>query len=393
MPVVAVNLPATAFREITELVARGEYASPESFLTTAAFNQLALERGAKPAALMPPVKEDLSPTPPPVGRLVAAEGVVVQGVEAIPRTLRVKERAPAAAREALSRLPRGRSHGGTDSQASELRERLALPSEGLPYARPLAHESSGGTAAERVWGQVNRLFPIKFAVRWLAQLGWERLGDQAGRWLGLADVQERIARDAALMGSYLEKADQQAGRQRDEQLATGLPRLGNSASQDRFVSQIIARTTRSGDVYPGAIYQYGLAEFDDGHIGLTKEGMQLAALRNPILDEADEAGALLEPERDFFLFLTRQYLQGEARELRRVLRSVLDGHATPDSLHAAVRPTLPDEWTAVMARTHITGLVSRAAELGLLLRRWLGRNVSYEVTAVGNTFVQEGAAS
>ncbi|HKB03329.1 MAG TPA: hypothetical protein VKD90_13985, partial [Gemmataceae bacterium] len=48
----AMNLSDTLFATIKELVERGKYQSPESFLEIAAFNQLALERGASPAEII-----------------------------------------------------------------------------------------------------------------------------------------------------------------------------------------------------------------------------------------------------------------------------------------------------------------------------------------------------
>ena len=52
MPLIAMNLSDKLFYQIKDLVERGLYISPEAFLEIAAFNQLALERGATPAEII-----------------------------------------------------------------------------------------------------------------------------------------------------------------------------------------------------------------------------------------------------------------------------------------------------------------------------------------------------
>src|SRR5262245_2884455 len=52
MPLIAMNLSDKLFYQIKELVERGLYISPEAFLEIAAFNQLALERGAAPTEII-----------------------------------------------------------------------------------------------------------------------------------------------------------------------------------------------------------------------------------------------------------------------------------------------------------------------------------------------------
>src|SRR6516225_5202840 len=52
MPLLAINLSDKLFLQVKELVEKGSYQSPESFLEIAAFNQLALERGATPAEII-----------------------------------------------------------------------------------------------------------------------------------------------------------------------------------------------------------------------------------------------------------------------------------------------------------------------------------------------------
>jgi hypothetical protein len=141
---------------------------------------------------------------------------------------------------------------------------------------------------DRLFGQVNRLFPLKLACRWLANTA-----STEGRWPRYEIISDKLADDAATLGSLLERWDVETERKRDEMLATGLPRRGNSASRDRFLGQFLARVTRSGEIFPAAICQYQLARFDDSTLALTAQGLAFSSLVNPILDgsSAESVGA------------------------------------------------------------------------------------------------------
>ena len=164
--------------------------------------------------------------------------------------------------------------------------------------------------------------------------------------------------------------DAAAGRKRDEVLSTGLPRRGNSASRDRFISQYL-RVTRGGDVQPGVVCLYALATCSDDSVSLTPEGMKFALLQNPILDRRDVDGTttLGEQESIFLCRQIRDHAPGEYGDMKAVLMAVRDGETTPSALADAVRGTFPAEWSQLVFRTHLSGLVARLADLRLLRRR------------------------
>jgi hypothetical protein len=240
----------------------------------------------------------------------------------------------------------------------------------------LIHRDSDQATGERLFGQVNRLLPLKLACRWLASNAMTE-----GKWSKYDTFSDRLADDAATIGSLLERWDIEKGRKRDELLSTGLPRKGNSASRDRFLSQFVARVTRGGEIYPGAICQYHLARFRNSTLLLTDRGMAFSALKNPILDEqnAKTACTLAPAESEF---LTRQILEwvpAEREDMRVVLQAVLAGKVTPTDLTEAVRSHFPAAWTESVFQTHLSGLIARLGELRLVRRSWQGRNVRYEV--------------
>ncbi|MGH7436535.1 MAG: hypothetical protein ACRENE_12750 [Polyangiaceae bacterium] len=365
MPVIAVNLAAGVFADISGLVGKGRYASPEQFMEIAAFNQLALERGATPEELL--AQGHRSPRPqgpsgsskpgssPP--KVLEGRRPRVRAAEKAPAIRPAKAKAPSisagALRQALERTSRAKATGGPD----------AVPAA----ARP---------ANERVYGLVNRLFSLKLACRWIlvANAG-------ARRWAKHDAVREALAADAATIGTALEKADHAAGRKRDELLSTGLPRQGNMASQDRFLSQYVARTTRAGEIYPGAVCQFALASFDGDRLALTDRGLLLAQQVNPVLDAGDDmgsVGATLSPdERAFLAEQVRLFVPGELHDSALALSAVARGSTTPDELLASLRGSYPGDWTNLMLRSHVSGVVARLTDVGALQRRWEGRNVTY----------------
>jgi DNA-binding transcriptional ArsR family regulator len=138
-----------------------------------------------------------------------------------------------------------------------------------------------------------------------------------------------------------------------------------------------------------------LGQFDGDRLALTDRGIDLARFKNPILDEdlRRAASTLSDDERSFFTQEILQYVPGELGDIRLVLGAVLGGKTTPDELLTAVRPLLHGEWSAVMVRTHVSGVVARLTEMGLLRRRWEGRNVNYEASGMASTLLTKEQAA
>jgi hypothetical protein len=367
MPIFAVNLPDKLFASIRGLIDQGKYHSLESFLEVAAYNQVALERGTNPEELIshnprtPPTSIDNRHT----NRSARATTKRGRGQ----KKLRKKkiDRPATNNREPPSTAPR--------VDPIVILTRWALPKrEALP--EPVA--TSGLTVGKHVWAQVNRLFPIKLACRWITKAA------SKGEWPRYLSLTDDLANEAAAIGQVLDQWDEAAERSRDELLATGLPRRGNIASRDRFISQYLARVTRGGDVQPGTICEYALASCKDDIVSLSEEGVQFALLFNPILDgrEATTITTLAPEESAFLCRQIRDHAPGEHADMGAVLRAVMNSKTTPKSLVEAIRPSFPSDWTDVVFRTYLSGVIARLADLRLLRRQWEGRNVHYDV---GNT--------
>jgi hypothetical protein len=315
------------YRNVQGLVAAGEYTSLEEFLERAIRTQLTLEVGESERTLVsaPGSKHQ---APPPLAGSDAAKRILAT---------------------------------------------FSLPAEkmSLPPAMP-----SVDSPDAPIFGQVNRIVPIKIACRRIAVVA---LGSSS--WPSIVELLRELVESAALVGSVLHEGDVAAGRKR-EQLAIGLPRQDNDDSKERFLSQVVARVVRGGTVHPGAIAAFGLAAFSDGMVGLTSTGVQFARMHNPVLDvdPRSAGGTLSIEEQQFFIEHVAKKLPSELQDCRLVVDAIVDGCVTPETLHARLAPKLSERrWTPAMVRTHLSGLVSRMVDLAIVERAWEGRNVSYSV--------------
>ncbi len=367
MPLIAVNLSDKLIQEIRELVESGRYASLESFVEIGAFNQIALERGATPAEIIAGGH-----------RTQSADAGTRNTARSPPVTSNTTKSAkvPAARRgtmlESIAKVEAVAPV--TPEEAATVFKRLTKPNPAtLPKPLPMPPTPLAG---DRIFGQVNRLFPVKFVCRWVANVS---AGD--GQWPRFTAVAARLADDAGTVGSLLDQWDQKQVRERGGELATALPRRKNNASLDRFLSQFVARITRSSEIAPGAVCQYDLARFDDGCLALTEQGAAFAEMDNPILDAHDEASAatLSADEAAFFADHIRSWVPTEWEDMRTVLLAVRAGQASPTEVGATARNALPDDWTASMVSTHVSGVIARLSDIRLLRRSWQGRNVRYEL--------------
>jgi hypothetical protein len=370
MPLLAINLSDTLFDQIKVLVEKGLYKSFESFVEIAAFNQLAMERGATPTEIVErghrKVRDSTVNNGSPVGEMPMPPP---EPAIKVSRTATVRSVVEPVARMATPDIVRV-----TEVDFDTALNRLSLV-EWTGPVEPIPAELDK-LSQERVFGQVNRLFPLKLTCRWLMDFA---VSDRL--WPCYEVISDRLADDAGTIGTLLEKWDSDNDRKRDELLSTGLPRRGNSASRDRFLSQFLARVTRSGGIYPAAICQYQLARFADSTIRLTEQGLAFSRLANPILDKKDKrAATTLAPEEA--AFLAEQIIAwapAERDDMRVVLNAVAAGRNSPSGLSEAIRGRYPREWSPSVFQTHTSGLVARLGELRLLRRVWQGRNVTYEL--------------
>ena len=249
-----------------------------------------------------------------------------------------------------------------------------------------------------LWGQYNRLFPVKLVVRCLAN-ELERVEDEGAepsQWVNLPQFENHAADIARTVGRKVASHDKRQGRKRGEKLAAGLP-TGEDAekSMDRFQTHFVGRAEHGGSLTgaPPHLLLVNMQQEDGGTIGLTDAGREFASLRSPLLDEGFDAGdSLSRAERRFYVSHVRDVRPEEYEAMEKVAQAIEEGDDRPTSLTERVAYLNPD-WSNSQAKTIRSGLTSRMYELGLVDRRRVGqRGTAYELTAEGDAFLNEGAA-
>lgn len=249
-----------------------------------------------------------------------------------------------------------------------------------------------------LWGQYNRVFPVKLITRILAN----ELRDQAihttsqvngseDQWISLDRFNEEAAELAREYGLKIKQADKEKNRGRGEKLSAALP-VGDDAtkSKNRFQMHFIGYAEQNGDL-SGAAPELLLVSIPPDSmklIGITEPGLEFAEMWNPLLDGGVSSDqSLSEEEVSFYLSHICQERPSEFEAMQLAAEAIAKGDDRPDSLSSQVS-TLNDNWSEAQANTVRSGLVSRMFELGLISRERVGqRGIAYKLTDQGNTLL------
>ena len=243
-----------------------------------------------------------------------------------------------------------------------------------------------------LWGQINRIFPVKLAVRVLANV----IKDAEEENVDIV-VFERVATHAAReFGARLAVLDERHMRKSGRKLATGLP-TGVKADQSkkRYKAHYLARRTGKGELV-GALGELSLANINRDRIGITELGLEFAQLENPLLDlDIDNpSNVLSDEERSFYLNLVSNHLPKEKEFMGIVLNIIMDGEPPRDRFIKEVQKFVTTVWeessTEAVANTMRSGVLSRMWELGLVDNRKKGRRVAYSISDEGREYLSKG---
>jgi len=229
-----------------------------------------------------------------------------------------------------------------------------------------------------VWGQYNKFFALKFAVRYLAYLQIQNNFST----VNLDDYQNECSKAASQIKQLLIKSDERAGRVWGEGFSAGLPD-NEEKSWSRFKYHFIGyRDTKGNSV--GALSDFGFIVIQNNQVGLSSYGLAFAECHNPILDENPFASSLFsQEERQFLIDHIKTHLPTEWQGIKFVLHWIdVDAINTPDALTAKFA-TLDKGWTTKMANTYRTGALARMYDLGFIARQKSGIKTSYVVTETG----------
>jgi hypothetical protein len=353
MPIIAVDVNEDLYDRMVDLVSKRKYRDLSQLLDVAIRNHLALEDRLSSEGLRHITLEAQSANTrkPTAGKSQRSRSQVT---------------APNKVSSAGS--------GGSDVEWNRVTTKFRFETEeqkGPPTCEAIVRPSD-----EQMYSLVNRLFPIKLVARWL-----DVQATVTGHWPLFEDASTLVGKDAALVGSLLASADALMQRSRDDCFATALPRLDKPESEDRFCTQFIGRLMQTSSVYPGAIIQFALAESKNGQLVLTNKGRALSRLPNPVIDETGALSTMLltEDERSLFVDQVRSFMPREAADFKVILEAVQTGFNTPSDLLQHLEGKFGGRETPAAFRSHISGVISRLIESGLLHRIWKGRYVSYDL--------------
>jgi hypothetical protein len=233
-----------------------------------------------------------------------------------------------------------------------------------------------------IWGQYNKFFALKFAVRYLAYLQSE----SNYLAINLNEFHDRGSHAASQIKQILIQSDNKAGRVWGEGFSTGLPD-NEEKSRSRFKHHFIGYLDTKGNPV-GALPDIGFIVIDDGKVALSRYGLAFAKIKNPVLDENLFSPHLFTwEEQQYLIDHIKNNISIEWNGMKSVIHWINEGINSPEKLNAKFA-TLDSTWTSKMANTYRTGMLARMFDLGFISRKKIGVNSNYVVTDIGNKTVE-----
>jgi hypothetical protein len=244
-----------------------------------------------------------------------------------------------------------------------------------------------------IFGQFNKLLPAKVSCRGLAHL----LHNQP-KGVELGEAAEEIAKQAAVLGNFLARYDEQYNIGRDDAFSTAFPSNGDNSDKSRlrYANQFVASVNKQGQV-SGLLIDLKLINKTGrklARIGLTEIGWRFAVLPNPILDGVEDTPPqkFSDEERAFLLAHVARSVPIEDFAYRAILRAIMKEANTPDTIDADLLQYLTPDAAENLSKSFLSsqrsGAISRMTDLGLVERVRDGVRVSYLITDIGEKYLQ-----
>jgi hypothetical protein len=287
--------------------------------------------------------------------------------------------------DSSSEINPSESSPSSDSQHPE--QNLLKPPENTVPTIPSPNPDRLDTGP--LWGQYNRIFPVKLTVRALANKLSESSdvsnnGKKFSQLISLGTFSERVAEISREFGLQVKSKDQEYSRSQGEKLSAALP-IGDNPekSKERFKTHFVGRAEQGGDLTGAAphLLFVNIPSDSSGEIGLTEAGLEFARLTNPLIDDGiDSETSLSDKEVQFYIQHVAHNRNDEFAAMQTVAVGIQNGKDRPDSLTEHIA-SINNDWTYSQAQTVRSGLVSRMFELRLIRRERIGqRGVQYQLT-------------
>lgn len=261
-----------------------------------------------------------------------------------------------------------------------------------PIAEPtpdVGLETENISLGRWVFGQYNKLLPVKASCRALANL----LTDDKG--VELQSTARRIASEAAELGAHLLMLDRRHRHPRDELLSTAFPGHADpDKGRIRYANQFVVSVNKQGTLagLPVDLKLINRIPGRNMEISLTSAGWTFALMDSPVLDDDidNPTAKFSNEETSFLLEHIAANVPVEQYAYRKIISAILEGHDTPEKLRAALQflEDMDPKVTSSFFATQRAGAISRMADLSLLYRDRDGIRVRYIVTDEGQSFRQ-----
>ncbi len=330
------DLPEYIVKEIRLLISQGRYSSVSDFLLTASENQISLE---------------------------SFDDNEVLGIDLI-----------------KSSIPRNNTN---------LSYQYAHPTDKILTLETKLISTKDQEWETWIWGQINRILPIKFAARSLA-ITVARNQD--------FPIHDEFCMNAGIearkFGQELLTQDAHFNKPRDKKLSTGFP-IGakKDSSLSRYWSQFIGYQKKDGS-NTGALFDLVFADTlsadnESTRIGLTAAGLEFAEFINPVIDDNHFDNALSDDEIAFYLNHIQTYVPGEVSLFKAILRLIEKGINRRENLNESIKNFIQgSNWSNGLISTQRSGAISRMYELGLLKKEKSGLEVQYIISDPGTQFLE-----
>jgi len=241
-----------------------------------------------------------------------------------------------------------------------------------------------------MWGQINRIFPVKLALRFLLNK------IASGQWIELEKFKEEAAKIALTFGKEIKYYEEGQNKKRDDKISAGLPKSSEDQfkSLTRYKAHFIGSLRKDGKL-DGAMPFLRLANFmkdEKGKalIGITEAGYEFARLENPVIDSKNYDDSLGQIEIDFYLDHIYKNVKGEFNAIKWLLNKIAKGISDRTALNVEIEKEFGEIWKTsdAVINTQRAGLMSRMSELGLIDKEKEGIQVRYSISEKGKDFLE-----
>lgn len=237
-----------------------------------------------------------------------------------------------------------------------------------------------------IWGQINKIFPIKIILRYLI-----KAIPKNEEYICLKSFSNDICTITRNLGMFLLQQDQIMDNKRDKKLSIALPTGQDRAKAFSRFSSLFIGHKRTDNKLSGALLQLKFAniigEYGNEKIGITSEGFEFAKIVNPIIDKKIFDKTLSDDEINFYLHHIREKVPGELKLFKSILKYIENGSNKREELNSELKKIVNDNWSEKLISTQRSGAISRLYELNLITKHKIGKTIKYYTSNNGREFL------